>query len=258
MAELRSASTNAAAQPVRECGTGRLLAIAAVVVSIFLSSSAADAQDYRSIPPTSPAPPQPAITVPMQSIQRPSDAGFQPQILAARGDLLDPWCKSTTTAVNAAVCSDDDLRALAIERLRAFDQARSRLTWDQQKSLAADQNGWASSLPRTCGFAADAKPPLPLAPEIKACLLRQGRLRLTYLQTYGATPGTDTSAAANAVAPQKLLPSTPPPPPRPSASSPQVLPSASAPHPTPSQLVAGALPPWVTQDKDAKNDKGPP
>src|SRR6202030_2846259 len=107
-------------------------------------------------------------------------ASFAPRPFPPRGDLLDPWCKPAATPLNVATCGEDDLRALAIERLRAFDNARSRLSWEQQKALAADQNGWALSVAQACGLKPNVAPELPLDPALKACLARAGKERLGY------------------------------------------------------------------------------
>ncbi|HVH80224.1 MAG TPA: hypothetical protein VM782_12590 [Stellaceae bacterium] len=116
-----------------------------------------------------------------------------------RRDALDEWCKGTITALNMAMCGDADLRALAIERLHLFEEARGRLSADQQKILAADQNGWAMSYPQGCGLRADVPPPLPLQPSVKECLANAGRERLVYLRDYrpSMTSGAATSPAAN-------------------------------------------------------------
>jgi len=110
---------------------------------------------------------------------------FAPQNFPARSDELDEWCKGVTTALNVALCGDDELRILAIQRLRAFDDAVARVPADQRKVLAADQNGWAMSYPQGCALASNVLPSLPLAPAMRECLAQAGRSRLTYLQAYG-------------------------------------------------------------------------
>jgi hypothetical protein len=120
---------------------------------------------------------------------------FSPQNFPARGDGLDEWCKRVTTALNVALCGDDELRALAIQRLQAFDEATARVSADQRKVLAADQNGWAMSYPQGCALASNVVPVLPLAPAMRECLAQAGRSRLAYLQAFGKPAG---SAAASA------------------------------------------------------------
>jgi uncharacterized protein YecT (DUF1311 family) len=129
----------------------------------------------------------------------PADSGGQPTFQAppslARGDQLDEWCKGKTTAINFAVCSDDELRKLALERLRAFNEANARLSPDQQKVLTADQNGWALSYPQACGFGTAEPPTLPLASSVKECLADAGRKRLSYLRSYGLAGAAETPPA---------------------------------------------------------------
>jgi hypothetical protein len=145
---------------------------------------------------------------------------FAPPGSLARGDALDAWCKGKTTALNIAVCSDGELRALAIQRLRAFDEARTRLGADQVKTLAADQNGRAMSYPQSCGLHSTAAPALPLDPSLRDCLAEAGRARLAYLRAYGtpeaAAPGTAVAepppqtAASPAAASAAQAPAQPP------------------------------------------------
>lgn len=143
---------------------------------------------------------------------------FTPPSSLRRGDLLDEWCKGPTTAINIAVCGDEQLRGLAIERLRAFDEARRRLGPDQQKALAADQNGWAMSYPQGCGLPSNTMPASPLAASVKECLAKAGRERLAYLRAYGTAGAGATSAGATG--------------------------PTSQPAPQPSQLTAAAIAPF--------------
>jgi hypothetical protein len=121
-------------------------------------------------------------------------------------------CQGSITALNMAICTDNDLRVAAVQRLHAFDDAKARLTSDQQKTLAADQNGWAMSYAQSCGLHADVAPTLPLAPSVKECLAHAGQQRLAYLRSYG-TPAasSQTTPAANpgSAASSAASPSTP-------------------------------------------------
>jgi hypothetical protein len=130
----------------------------------------------------------------------PADPGGQPTFQAppslARGDQLDEWCKGKTTAINFAVCSDDELRKLALERLRAFNEANARLPPDQQKVLTADQNGWALSYPQGCGLNTAEPPALPLVSSVKECLADAGRKRLSYLRSFGLAAAIETPPAS--------------------------------------------------------------
>ena len=219
-------------------------ALAAIAVMALQHGGSASAQSYwPNSRLASPFPPQQTtVPVPIQPSEKLDGTGFAPQVFAARGDLLDPWCRSAATTVNIANCGDADLRALAIERLRAFDQARSRLSWDQQKALAADQNRWATSLAETCDLDSDEPPSLPLDPSAKDCLVREGRSRLALLQAYGAaTAGPNPAPTATGATPSATA-ATPPSVPV------QPQPAAAAARVTPSQLVAGAAPPWAKAD----------
>src|SRR5947209_5393558 len=55
---------------------------------------------------------------------------------------LDAWCSQAKQPSSIALCSDAELRELAIQRNRAFDAARSRLSVDAYNALLRDQNGW--------------------------------------------------------------------------------------------------------------------
>jgi hypothetical protein len=177
---------------------------------------------------------------------------FAPPGSLARGDALDAWCKGKTTALNIAVCSDGELRALAIERLRAFDEARARLGADQVKTLAADQNGWAMSYPQSCGLHSTAAPALPLDPSLRDCLAEAGRARLAYLRAFG-TPGAAGAAAASAAAAPGTAVAEPPPP---TAASPAAASAAQAPAQPPAQASDPAANPAAKSA--AAEDSGSP
>jgi uncharacterized protein YecT (DUF1311 family) len=231
----------------------RTISAAAVAVAALHEGGTAAAQSYwPNSRPAWPSPPrQTTVTVPMQPGEKPGAASFEPQAFAARGDVLDPWCKTATTAVNAANCGDTELRALAIERLRAFDQARSRLSWDQQKALAADQNRWATALPYTCDLESDEPPSLPLDPAVKECLVREGRSRLAFLQAYGAAAARPNPAAPATAAKPPATAATP------ATSSPQPQPAGTATQTPPSQLVGGAAPPWAATNSGTIGSEPP-
>jgi hypothetical protein len=167
--------------------------------------------------PASPLP-QTATPAPAQesAAEQGEQPGFTPQSFPVRGDALDEWCKGATTALNIALCGDDQLRALAIQRLSAFAEASSRLTADQQKVLIADQNGWAMSYAQACGLSSNVRPSFPLAPSVRDCLAKAGQTRLAYLRAYGVaaagsnspSPETGSSAATPAAAPVQSPPSS--------------------------------------------------
>src|SRR5947209_5939367 len=79
---------------------------------------------------------------------------------------LDSWCSQAKRPSSIALCSDPELRELAIQRNKAFDAARARLSVDAYNALLRDQNGWVRSYSSACGVT-DAQPPsLPLSTEI--------------------------------------------------------------------------------------------
>jgi uncharacterized protein len=186
--------------------------------------------------------PIPAAAPPVAPPQRPSSDSAATQ----HGDALDPWCKKPATALNVAVCSDPDLRALAVDRLHAFNAARSRLAADQQKELAADQNGWAASSAASCGLSDDAPPALPLDPTLKDCLTDAGRARLAYLQTYGteSKDNKDNSAPDAASAATGEAPANAPPRINSDGTAKSPVPAIGA-TPVRSQLNTAAAPPWA-------------
>jgi uncharacterized protein YecT (DUF1311 family) len=150
-------------------------------------------------PPVAPQPygaTPPASQEPIQSVPQ----AARPN-LPALGDGLDDWCKTVALPSSIAICSDRELRALVLERQRAYDGAKAGLNPDQQKALLADQNEWVRTYPRTCGLT-DAPSSLPLAPAIKDCMAEAGRARIAYLRSYGASEpptGATTAPAANAM-----------------------------------------------------------
>lgn len=104
--------------------------------------------------------------------------------LPGRADTLDVFCKTARLPSSIAICSDTELRALDIERQQAYDQAKARLDHDGQVALLAGQNGWVKSYPLACGLKARVPPTLPLAPEIRECMVQAGRARIAYLRAY--------------------------------------------------------------------------
>ena len=191
---------------------------------------------WRQVSPWSADKPQPSAgpqaaspdatgAVPVAS-RSPNDAPTFPSPDATpHGDGLDAWCKGDVTAINVAICSDDELRALAAQRLKALDEAVARIPADQQKVLAADQNGWAMSSAQSCGVQPNIRPTLPLPPSVKECLLRVGQSRLGYLQSYGMAATSQPQGAANPSMPA----TTPDASPTLTAASPPLPPSASQP-----------------------------
>lgn len=186
-----------------------------------------------------------------------------------RGDELDEWCKGSTTALLTAICGNDQLRSAAIERLHAFNDAKSRLTPDRQKKLIDDQNEWALSYPTACGLNADVQPSLPLDPSLRDCLAGAGQARLQYLKGYGQTNPLTAATPATTSPPASPAPATPGPatPSSSGVSGPAGTqsPATAAPaSPTPAasqnnatHQAATATIPSATQAQPAPSDTGP-
>ena len=173
---------------------------------------------------------EPALAaVPYGAVPYGDEPTFPAPASLVRGDALDAWCRGRTTAINIAICGDPALRSLAIDRLRAFDEASARLTPDERKVLIADQNGWAMSYPQRCALPASAPPALPLAADMRDCLEKAGRERLAYLRSYTPAAASGTPAPGGA---------TPPP----AASPPVASPTVASP-PVATAPAATAAPP---------------
>jgi uncharacterized protein/peptidoglycan hydrolase-like protein with peptidoglycan-binding domain len=171
----------------------------AVTASVMLQAYGADAQSpayyceplraYYPAVPTCPGPwrsinqatptPAPSFTTQARPNQPRVPAGFAPQ-----DDGLDEFCKLATSSRSIALCSDRELRTLAVERQHAFDAAKGPLNPEQQRALLADQSDWVNSYAEKCGLSQDVPPMLPLARAIKDCMARAGRERTEYLQAY--------------------------------------------------------------------------
>jgi hypothetical protein len=212
----------------------QLRLVLAVLAAAMLQSSA-----YAALPTTAESR-QAAVAAPAEqpSADQGDKPNFPPQTFPLRGDTFDPWCKGVTTAINVALCGDDELRALAVQRLQAFDVVSRRLTQEQRKALAGDQNGWAMSYPQGCGLPSNVPPSLPLAQATRECLAKAGRERLTYLQAYGSpTAGSPTAGSNPPAASEQTAPGS-----QPAAASP-----AAAPQPAMSQLTPAARQPLAAQ-----------
>ena len=215
----------------------------------------AAARQPGGAPPSAASTPQPAPAQPAPAQQAAAAQGgaptFTPATSLTRGDALDAWCKGSTTAINIAVCGDNDLRALAIERLHAFDDASVRASADQRKALTGDQNGWAMSYPQACGIHANEQPPQPLPPSVKECLMRAGRTRLDYLRAYATPAAANGNAATNAPAP--ATPANPPATPSPQPAAESSTAAAPPAEPQPAAPTQSAAAPTDTTQQPAAN-----
>jgi hypothetical protein len=152
-----------------------------------------------SLPPPSALPPLPPAATAQASPPVTTPAAHPETRLAA---VDDPWCKTARLPSSIAICSDPELWALAAERNRVFSAVRGQLTPSAQSSLLADQKNWVSTYSRKCGIEANVVPALPLAPQIKDCMLTAGRERIEYLRNYrGIKPTDDATAQSPNLAP---------------------------------------------------------
>jgi hypothetical protein len=97
---------------------------------------------------------------------------------------LDSWCMQAQQPSSIALCSDPELRELAIQRNHAFEAARARLSVDAYNALLGDQKGWVRSYSTACGIIETSAPMLPLASQSLDCMKRAGRARVEYLWNY--------------------------------------------------------------------------
>jgi uncharacterized protein YecT (DUF1311 family) len=149
---------------------------------------------------------------------------------AASADPLDDWCAHEASLPSSiAICSDPELRALAMKRQDAFDEARKRVGDTGYGALQIDQKAWVASYPKACGLPSDTAPNLPLALPVRECMARSARARIAYLRAYGtgnrvlpATPD------AGQWQPQVSGPSPPPTPPTPPAQPPAQAPTTDS------------------------------
>ncbi len=150
---------------------------------------------WRIINPATTEKPYPApVTPPNVPHSAPATPDTLPSV-STQSNPLDEWCAKIKLPSSIAICSDTELRSLMIERQKACDGAKARLTLEQQKALLADQNRWVRSYSTACGLAPDAPPTLPLAPAVKDCMIEAGRSRIAYLNTYAVEPGSGGASA---------------------------------------------------------------
>ncbi|HYU11548.1 MAG TPA: aspartyl protease family protein [Stellaceae bacterium] len=98
-------------------------------------------------------------------------------------------CTGIKLPWDIVVCADTELQVLADERLKAFEQAKARLSLRQVQQLREDQNAWVRSYSASCGVGATNPPPTPIPPAIIECFKTAGRARLAYLRAYGSAAG---------------------------------------------------------------------
>ena len=77
-------------------------------------------------------------------------------------DQLSDWCAEAQKASSIVICSDGDLRQMAMIRTKIFADARRVLSRDDYKKLLADQQKWLITYTSSCGVPIDG--PVPSSP----------------------------------------------------------------------------------------------
>jgi uncharacterized protein YraI len=97
-------------------------------------------------------------------------------------DMAD-WCATKATAPSSVViCSDLELRRMAVVRNKIFADARANLSPDEMKELETDQNQWIHEYTASCGASVNGPPAaIPISLEIIDCFRRAGRERIAEL-----------------------------------------------------------------------------
>jgi predicted aspartyl protease len=111
-------------------------------------------------------------------------------------------CSGITLPSSIVICSDPDLTRLADQRQQIYNEARSRLTPDQQNALWEDQKTWVRSYAAACGVLPDNPPRTPVSPSTIECFKRSAEARANYLRTYGVSG----NATSNFAAPPSTAP----------------------------------------------------
>jgi uncharacterized protein YecT (DUF1311 family)/uncharacterized protein YraI len=105
--------------------------------------------------------------------------------LAYADDMSDmaDWCATQATAPSSVViCSDSELRRMAVIRNKIFADARANLSEDDMKKLNAAQNQWIHEYTGACGASVNGPPvSLPIPQEIIGCYRQAGREQIAKL-----------------------------------------------------------------------------
>jgi hypothetical protein len=126
---------------------------------------------------------------------------------------LDGWCAQVTQPSSIALCSDPELRELAIQRNHAFEAARARLSTEAYSALLREHKSWIRAYSTTCGISETTPPALPLPAQTLLCLKRAGLARVEYLWSYvgGAPNSVPAKPADTLVPPVRTVPYSAPP-----------------------------------------------
>jgi hypothetical protein len=99
---------------------------------------------------------------------------------------LEQWCATQATRPSSIViCADPELRSLAVQRNKLFNDARERLDPDHYQALLNDQFRWIKSYTGNCGVSFDGPPvATPIPAGVIDCYKEAGRHRVAYLIDY--------------------------------------------------------------------------
>jgi len=105
--------------------------------------------------------------------------------LAYADDMSDManWCATQATAPSSLIiCSDFELRRLAVVRNKIFEDARAVLAEDDMRELSAEQNRWIHDYTAKCGAPVNGPPlRLPVSQEVIDCYKKAARERVAKL-----------------------------------------------------------------------------
>lgn len=93
------------------------------------------------------------------------------------------WCTTEATSPSSIIiCSDPELRRLAVIRNKIFADARGNLDPDDMQVLQDDQNRWIHEYTAACGASVNGPPiSLPVPQEVIECYKQAGRERIAAL-----------------------------------------------------------------------------
>jgi uncharacterized protein YecT (DUF1311 family) len=162
-------------------------------------------------------------------------------------DMAD-WCTKATAPSSVVICSDLELRRMAVIRNKIFADARASFTPDDMKDLSEDQNHWIHEYSADCGAAVNGPPvSLPVRQDTIDCFKQAGRERVAELvrNVRDVIPGYQAPSVSGS---SSYATQTPPP----SHVAPQPPPPAAIPQP---QSPTYNTPPPAVSSERAEREK---
>src|SRR5262249_38719797 len=96
-------------------------------------------------------------------------------------DMAD-WCTKVTAPSNVVICSDPELRRMAVVRNKIFEDARANFSDGDMKEMNAEQRNWVHQYTAACGASVDGPPiSYPISQNVINCFKREGRGRIAEL-----------------------------------------------------------------------------